>query len=143
MPGKKIGLGSQIAVAATTAGAYDVIGGLLSWDGPNRTKPIIDMTCITDSTNDYVEKLGGYKDAGEVSLELLFYSTDDTGQTTLAAGYESSTAYAFEIYRGSTTDSKYHFKAIVQDYGEAMPGRDEAMTRSVTLALTGRPEGTT
>jgi len=140
MPGKKIGLDSELLIKATTP-ADTVVGGLLSLDGPNFSQAKVDVTEIkTGGTAQFNEYIGGYIDGGDVTVELAFYSTDDSGQELLKTGLAASTCYAFRLYRGSTVDDAYDFKAVITELGSAIPGKDEMLTRSVTLSLSGVPD---
>ncbi len=137
MPGKKIGLGSQMLIGATTPSTV-ILGGLLSVDGPNFSREMADITEIRSSTVDpYIEETPGYISIDPVTVELAYYSTDDAGQTLLKAAFMATTGYAFKLFRGSTLDDAYNFKAHVTGIGTSVPGRSDMITRTITLNVQG------
>ena len=62
---------STSTAASTSSSA--LVGGLMSFDGPAGSSPVIDITNLASTAR---EKLVGIQDEGQVSGELLFLPTD-------------------------------------------------------------------
>ena len=109
------------------------IAGLKSIDGLDLTSETIDTTTL-DSDGGYREFIGGFKDAGEISISGFFYPTSQAG---LREDFESQTEASYTI----KFPNKYQwtFKAIVTGFKTGAELED-AITFECTLKVSGKPE---
>uniref|UniRef100_A0A6M3LDP1 Lambda phage tail tube protein N-terminal domain-containing protein n=1 Tax=viral metagenome TaxID=1070528 RepID=A0A6M3LDP1_9ZZZZ len=136
-----IGIGSAMSVASTSAGAL-VIGKIRSIDGPEVDRPPMDVTTM-DSAGSYREfRTGGPIDGGEVSLDIVYFTTD-AGMRYLVNHLEanphavasSAALKTYTITYGSAGGTQA-FAAVIAGLSQAIP-LDDAITRTVRLKVTG------
>lgn len=122
----KIGDTSPITVAGLTE-----IGGLeLSAD-------TIDVTTL-DSDGGYREFIGGFKDAGEVSISGFFTNEIGKGQAELYAAYESGEVTNFVIEFPKALDAKWTFKGVVTGFTTGASVEDPVTFEGV-IKVSGKP----
>ena len=104
-------------------------------DGPNLARDTIDVTSL-DSTGGYREFIGGFRDGGEVTLEMNF---TESGWIDLKARFEEETnhAYSITLDEGGTNEFEFEFSAWITALGVAVP-LDDKITCSVTLKIDGQ-----
>jgi predicted secreted protein len=99
--------------------------------GPNKTRDTIDVTSL-DSEGGYREFIAGFRDGGEVSLEMNFtYATYDIINDDFES--EDSVNYQIELPDGTS----FTFTGLVTAVGLAVP-LDDKVTSSVTVKISGQ-----
>jgi predicted secreted protein len=88
-----VGTHFQRATADTSDPTFASIAEVNSISGPSLSRDTIDVTSL-DSTSGYREFIGGFRDGGEVSLEMNF--TKD-GFTDMKTDFESASLWDYRI----------------------------------------------
>ena len=112
---------------------FTAIAEVNSISGPGMTRAFIDVTSL-DSTGGYREFIGGFRDGGQISLEMNF--TLD-GYATMLSDYESASSVNYQIVLADTNETTLDFAAFVTDLPlNVVP--DDKVTISVTMKITGQ-----
>jgi predicted secreted protein len=114
-------------------GAWAEIAEVKSITGPNKTKGTIDVTSLS-SDGGYRETIGGFKDAGSVTMSMIFRR--DTYEI-MNTDFESSGLKNYEIVFPDSENTTIEFLAEVTELGLAVTA-DEAITAEATLKISGR-----
>lgn len=125
----QIGDGGGPEVFTTVAQVRDVGGPSLSLDA-------LDVT-THDSPEAWREFIGGLKDGGEVSLELV-WDPDSVTQAAARADLESRTVRNFKMVFPDNTSTTWSFKALITDFEPGANVEDD-LNASLTLKVTGKP----
>lgn len=125
----QIGDGGGPEVFTTIAQVRDITGPGLSLD-------TLDVT-THDSADAWREFVGGLKDGGEVSMELV-YDPDSVTQTALRVDLDARVVRNFKLIFPDATSTTWSFAATVTQLEPSAPVEDE-LTASVTLKVTGEP----
>lgn len=112
---------------------FSDIAEVNSIDGPNMSRDTIDVTSL-DSTGGYREFIGGFRDGGEVTLEMNFTLT---GYAQMKADFESSSRVNYQIVLPDSGATTFDFSALVTSLGTAIP-MDDKVTSSVTIKISGQ-----
>ena len=115
------------------------VGQILSMDGPNVERAMIDATnlstsqTIDSSTVRYRTFAAGYADGGEFSMELQF-DHDDSGQGEMWDDFESGTSRACTV--SFSDGDNYTFTGFIRSmsFSQAI---DEVNRANVTIKITG------
>ena len=104
--------------------------------GPGMSRETIDVTSL-DSTGGYREYIGGFRDGGDVSLNMNYTVA---GYSTMLADFQAAgtTNYQIVFVDGTTIE----FAAFVSDLPLGIPP-DDKVTMDVTLKVTGQVTLTT
>lgn len=129
MPKRAIGTKLKIGANAVT--------GLKSIGGIQLTADTIDVTTL-DSTGEYREFIGGFKDAGEVSASGNFEPGDTTGQAALLAAFESGAVTAFSILFPSAMGAEWSFNGVVTGFA-TNEDLEDVVTFDATIKVSGKP----
>ncbi|MFI2810141.1 phage tail tube protein [Microbulbifer sp. JSM ZJ756] len=115
--------------------AYTQVAGMLEIEPNEVSRGSSDVTPI-DGTSGYMDyDPAGLRDAGEVSITLI-WNEGDTGQQALAADLESdANAYYKVIYPEGT---EVEFIGHITGWGQSVP-RDDKITRTVKFKISGKP----
>ena len=135
---KQIGLGASLSVKGTTASttAYTVIAGIVSMPGPDAAGTAID-TYTLDSTDNFVTKLRGSVDPGDMTL-VLAYNNSDASSKQLGTLFADGTLMTFKVEYPSTAATAESFEGFINGMGRAIE-RDAMITRPVTITVSGDP----
>jgi len=111
---------------------YTAVAEINSIGGPNMSRDVIDVTSL-DSTGGYREFVAGFRDGGEVTLNMNFTldSYDD-----MKVDFESDTKVGYRIVLPDTGATTFDFDALVTSLGIAVP-MDDKVTADVTLKISG------
>jgi len=120
----KIGSASPVTVA-----------GLTSINGLELSADTIDVTTL-DSDSGYRDFIGGFKDAGEVSLEGYFEPEEGKGQKELYDLFESGDVEDFVIE--FPNNAKWEFKGVVTGLSTGA-SLEDPLSFSATIKVTGKP----
>ena len=100
--------------------------------GPNMSRNTIDVTSL-DSTGGYREFIAGFRDAGEVTLNMNF---SIAGYLGMLDDFESDTLQTYQITldEGGTNESEFEFTGLVTSLGMSVP-MDDKVTSDVTIKI--------
>lgn len=122
----------QIGDGNSASEQFSSVAEINTISGPNITRDVIDVTSL-DSTDGWREFIAGFRDGGEVTLELNF----------TIAGYDKFLDYLqldesnnYQCVLPDTTNTTLGYAAIITNLGLAVP-TDSKVTQSVTLKVTG------
>jgi len=105
-----------------------------SISGPNRTRDTIDVTTL-DSTGGYREFIGGFRDGGEVVLDMNYTRA---GFDALNTDFENNTtAQTYVIVMSDTGATEFSFSGWVTALGKSIP-LDDKVTMSCTIKIDGQ-----
>lgn len=127
-------LGTTLGIGKTTP---IIVGGLTSIGGLELSADTIDTTTL-NSDGGYREFIGGFKDAGEISLEGYFDATAGVGQKELYDRFESGVTEDFTITFPVTMKTKWEFKGVVTGFSTSADLED-AVPFSATIKVSGKP----
>ncbi|HHV42729.1 MAG TPA: hypothetical protein GXX72_07820 [Clostridiaceae bacterium] len=113
------------------------IGGLTSIGGIEITADEIDVTTL-DSDDGYKEFIGGFKDAGEVTIEGFFDSEND-GQLAMQTSLDDGEAEDYKIQFPTKPPTEWNFKAVVTGFSVGNVDVDGNVTFGATLRVSGKP----
>lgn len=137
MPSEAIaGVGTSLYRGTVTA--LNKIAEVNSISGPNSSRSQIDVTSL-DSTGGYREFIGGFRDGGEVTLNMNF--TPAT-YGLMQNDFESDVNQTYIIVMPNAAATQISFSAFVQSVGFAVSA-DDKITSDVTLKVSGVPTITT
>ena len=135
MPLGEIGLGG--ALKMSTGGAAVAVVGIRSVNGPDGSADVLDVTTIDSTTGIFRQKKKGLVDPSQLTLDLI-YSSTDASQKTLGTAYASTFAYAFTLFLPGNTSAPSSFTGMVMGMGRAVAVGD-LISRAVTVDVTGDP----
>jgi len=101
--------------------------------GPSKTKDVIDVTSL-DSTDKYREFITGFRNAGTVTMTLVF-RRDTYDQ--MNEDYESDDLQNYEIVLPDAENTTLEFEGLVTELPLTIPP-DEAITFDVTIQISGK-----
>ena len=113
-----------------------VVGELTSIGGLELSADTIDTTNLS-SDGGYREFIGGFKDAGEVSISG-FFAPDDEGQAAAYAAFESGAVQACKITFPVSLGASWEFNAVVTGFSTGADLED-ALSFEGTLKVSGKP----
>ncbi|RUS41839.1 phage tail tube protein [Cohnella sp. AR92] len=123
-------VGTQLLFGTTPVAELSSIGGLeLSAD-------TIDVTSL-DSDGGYRQFIGGFKDAGEVSISG-FFNPEDDGQAAVYAAFESGATQSCKIVFPASLGASWEFSAVVTGFSTSAELED-AVSFEGTLKVSGKP----
>lgn len=126
------GVGTQFLRWNDNTNLWEAIAAVKSITGPSKTRNFIDVTSL-DSTGGYREFITGFRDAGQLSLNMLF--TRD-GYELLDADFSSATAVYYQIVLPDTDTTTLMFQGLITELPLTIP-TDDAITNDVTIKITG------
>ena len=136
MPSNAIsGVGTlfQRSDGSSANGTFRTIAEINTVSGPNLSRDTIDVTSL-DSTGGYKEFIAGFRDGGEVSLEMNF-TIDGYGQMKL--DFEDDALVDYKVILPDTTATTFSFSGLVTAMGLSIPMNDK-ITCSVTIKVSGQ-----
>ena len=100
--------------------------------GPNMSRNTIDVTSL-DSTSGYKEFIAGFRDGGEITLNMNFTrdSYDD-----FQVDFESNDLQSYGITLPDSGATQFTFSGLVTALGMAIP-MDDKVTADVTIKISG------
>lgn len=110
----------------------EAIAEVNSISGPNLTRNTIDCTSL-DSTGGYREFIAGFRDGGEVTLNMNFTMAS---WQDFKDDFDLDTSVAYSIVLGNTEENTFGFDAFITSLGLAVP-MDDKVTSDVTLKIDG------
>jgi predicted secreted protein len=113
--------------------SFTAVSEVNSIAGPTMTRNFIDVTSL-DSTGGYREFITGFRDAGEITLNMNF--TRD-GYDAMKDDFESDSSRNYQIVMPDTGETTFEFAALVTSIPLDIP-TDDKITATVTLKLSGQ-----
>lgn len=113
------------------------IANVTSISGPNQTAGQIDTTAL-DTSGGYRTFIGGFRDGGEMTLELNYDSSEDSHKEAATGLKRYFNEGENESWTLTLSDSSaFTFDAAVTGIDGPNHGVDEVVTMSVTLKVSG------
>lgn len=112
---------------------FTAVAEVNSIDGPTMTRGTIDVTSL-DSVGGYREFIGGFRDAGEVTLNMNF--TRD-GYDDMKDDFESDSTRNYQIVMPDAGNTTFEFAALVNAVPMSVTP-DDKITATVTLKISGQ-----
>jgi len=128
-------LGTTLTKGTTAA---VTIGNLTSINGVEIKADTIDVTNLA-SAGGYKESIGGFKDAGEVSIEGFFDPATTANQTGLQDDLDDGTADDYSINFPTTPAWGWKFKGIVTGFKVGDAKMDGTIAFAATIKISGKP----
>jgi len=116
----------------TSSGVYAALAEVMSIDGPTMSRETYDVTTL-DTVGGYREFIGGFRDPGEISLEMNF-TAEGYGQQII--DFEAATAHGYNIVLSDTGASTLTFDGLVTDLPLSI-SPDAPVTQNITIKITG------
>ena len=133
------GVGAQFKRGdGASSETFAAIAEVNSITGPTMSRDTIDVTSL-DSTGGYREFIGGFRDGGEVTLNMNFALA---GYNDMKDDYELDTLTNYQVVLPDTGNTTFEFAALVTSLGLAVP-MDDKVTSDVTLKISGEVTLTT
>jgi predicted secreted protein len=129
------GVGAQLKRSnMDSVPTFTAIGNITDINGPNMSRGTYDTTQL-DTTGGYRTFIGGFRDGGEVVLDMNWevYGYDD-----MLDDFESDDARDYQIVMPDDGATTLAFSAIVTAISMKIP-TDEKVSSSVTLKVSGQP----
>lgn len=127
------GVGTEFRRYNSGSGYWENVSEILSYDGPNKKRDVIDVTNM-DSPGGYREFIGGFRDGGEVKIPMNF--TRD-GYDLLNDDFESNTKQTYEIALPDADNTTFSFLGLVTALDLKM-STDKQITADCTLKVSGQ-----
>lgn len=131
-------MGIARALGTTLKKGTSSIARLTSVGGIEITADTIDTTTL-DSTGGYKSFIGGFKDAGEVSIEGIFDSDTTSGQVELQTDLDAGTESAYTITFPTTPSAEWDFNGIVTSFKVGDADTDGLIQFGATIKVSGKP----
>jgi len=114
---------------------FTAIAEINSINGPSMSRDTIDVTSL-DSTGGYREFIAGFRDGGEITLNMNFTVA---GYDALKDDFESETRVDYKIVldEGGTNETSFDFEGLVTSLGLSVP-MDDKVTTDVTIKISGQ-----
>jgi predicted secreted protein len=116
----------------TSSGSFNAIAEINSITGPGMTRAFIDVTSL-DSTGGYREFIGGFRDGGNVTLNMNF--TLD-GYEQMRLDFTSADSINYQIVMNDAGNTTLSFAGFVTDLPLSITP-DDKVTADVTIKVTG------
>lgn len=117
------------------AGSWDNIAEIKSISGPTMSRDTFDVTSL-DSTDGYREFKASFRDAGTVTLSMIF-RRDTYDQ--MKDDFESDTLQQYEIVLPDDENTSFEFEGLVTELPlDIVP--DDAITCDVTIKISSTVE---
>ena len=127
------GVGTEFRRYNSGSGDWENVSEILSYDGPNKKRDVIDVTNM-DSPGGYREFIGGFRDGGEVKIPMNF--TRD-GYDLLNDDFDSSTKQTYEIALPDPDNTTFSFLGLVTALDMKM-STDKQITADCTIKVSGQ-----
>lgn len=127
------GVGTQFRRWNTSTGEWEAIAQINSIDGPGMSRDTIDTTAL-DTTGGYRTFIAGFRDAGEVTLEMNF--TRDTYEQMLT-DFESDTAVNYELVLPDADNTTIEFEGLITELPLTVEP-DDKITCEITIKISGQ-----
>lgn len=128
-------LGTVLKIGSTPSAIK--VGGLTEIGGIELSADTLDTTTL-DSDGGYREFIGGFKDAGEVSLSGYLDIAEANGQKKMYDAFESGAVEDFAIEFPEAVKAKWTFKGVVTGF-KTGASLEDLISFESTIKVSGKP----
>jgi len=126
-------LGQGATITINLGSGLQTVGQLLSIDGPNMERTMVDTTNMaTTSLRTFVP---GFGDGGEVTIEAQF-DNDDAGQQDVLESFETGSSASAAVVITTSDSDTFTFGAHVRSFSVSQ-NMDEVNRVTMVLKVTG------
>jgi|APSaa5957512535_1039671.scaffolds.fasta_scaffold05366_6 predicted secreted protein len=127
------GIGAEIQRGdSTSSETFTALAEVSNISGPNISRDTIDVTTL-GSTSGYREFIGGFRDGGEVVLDMNWTLA---GFNLLKIDFDANTTRNYRILMPNTAASTFTFACVVTNITKNIP-TDDKITMTATLKIDG------
>jgi predicted secreted protein len=127
------GIGAVIGRGdSTSSETFTALAEVSNIGGPNISRDTIDVTTL-GSTSGYREFIGGFRDGGEVVLDLNWTRA---GFDLLKADFDADSTRNYQITMPDTGATTFTFACVVTNITKNIP-TDDKITMTATLKIDG------
>ena len=127
------GVGTVFRRWDTDTGAWENLAEVNSISGPSMTRDFIDVTSL-DSTGGYREFIAGFRDGGNVTLNMNFTRTT---YDLMKEDFENDDAQNYEIVLPDSDVTSFEFEGLVTELPLEIT-TDDKVTANVTIKVNGQ-----
>lgn len=127
----------KLGYGATLTRGGNAIAEIISLSAPSLSADSVDVTTM-DSANGYREFIQGMRDAGEISVEGIFYPGDTNGQMGLISDFNTGLLQTFVLSFPSAMGASWTFTGIVTGFEGDIP-MDDKVGFTSTIKISGKP----
>lgn len=113
------------------------VGGLTEIGGIELSADTLDTTTL-ESDGGYREFIGGFKDAGEVSLSGYLEIDSSNGQKKMYDAFETGDVQEFAIEFPESIGAKWAFKGVVTGFSTGA-SLEDLISFGATIKVSGKP----
>ena len=113
--------------------AWATVSEIISIGGPGGTRETIDVTSL-DSSGGYREFIAGFRDAGTVSLAMIFARTE---YEIMKDDFEDDDLQNYEIVLPDDESTSLEFEGLVTEIPLTIPA-DDKVTCDVVIKISGQ-----
>lgn len=128
-------LGTALKIGKDTSAVK--VGGLTEIGGLELSSDTLDTTTL-DSDGGYKEFIGGFKDAGEVSLSGYLKVEESNGQKKMYDAFESGEVQDFSIEFPEGVGANWAFKGVVTGFSTGA-SLEDLISFGATIKVSGKP----
>ena len=128
-------LGTVLKIGETASAVK--VGGLTEIGGIELSADTLDTTTL-DSDGGYRQFIGGFKDAGEVSLSGYLEIDSSNGQIKMYDAFESGAEQTFAIEFPESIGAKWVFKGVVTGFSTGA-SLEDLISFGSTIKVSGKP----
>ena len=128
------GVGTKFRRWNSATGAWEDLAQINSIEGPGMSRDFIDTTAL-DTAGGYRTFITGFRDAGQVTLNMNF--TRDS-YDKMQTDFESSAAQNYEIILPDDDNTTLEFEGYVTELPLSVTP-DDKVTANVTIKVSGQP----
>lgn len=128
------GVGTQFRRWNSATGEWENLAEINSIEGPGMSRDFIDTTAL-DTEGGYRTFITGFRDAGQVTLNMNFTRTT---YDKMQADFESENAQNYEIVLPDDDNTSIEFEGYVTELPLSVTP-DDKVTVNVTLKVSGQP----
>lgn len=128
-------LGTVLKIGETMSAT--AVGGLTEIGGIELSADTLDTTTL-DSDGGYKEFIGGFKDAGEVSLSGYLDIASANGQKKMYDAFESGEVQSFSIDFPEGVGASWTFKGVVTGFSTSA-SLEDLISFGATIKVSGKP----
>ncbi|MGQ4834719.1 MAG: hypothetical protein ACP6IS_12610 [Candidatus Asgardarchaeia archaeon] len=125
------GVGTVFRRWNTSTSLWEAIAGITNIGGPSTSRETHDTTAL-DTTGGYRTFLTGFRDAGEITLSMIF---DRTGYDLMLSDFESDDLRNYEIVLPDDEATSIEFEGLVT--GIPLTISEAPVTLEVTIKISG------
>lgn len=114
--------------------AWEALAEVNSIEGPGMTRDFIETTAL-DTEGGYRTYIAGFRDAGDVTLNMNFTRTT---YDAMMADFESSSVQNYEIVIPDEDNTTIEFEGYVTELPLSITA-DDKITANVTIKVSGQP----